>query len=597
MDKKSYLVLARKYRPQTFDEVVGQEAIATTLKNAVELGRVGHAYLFTGPRGVGKTSMARIFAKALNCVKGPTVKPCGECVACTEIESSRSLDVLEIDGASNRGIDEIRALRENVKFAPAAGHYKIYIIDEVHQITTDGFNALLKTLEEPPPHVKFIFATTTYQKVPATILSRCQRFDFRRITNAEIVSQLGMICKKERIKVDEEALKAIARSADGGLRDAESILDQVISASEGEVTSNEVVATLGILDDERLTAVSEALIAKDAPAAVRLLDAALREGKDPSFFAERLLEHVRNLLFVKASPELQELIEAGEGYKKELLDQAKRLESNELFYFFAVISHALQTLRRYESKRIPLEVALIKLAHRVPMTSIAEISEKLKAFEKSPSAFAALARPEPAVSRPTGAPASKQTPAPQAEKPAPKPPEARASAVSTNPSPKSLGAAQAVLEEDPKDEPEELPDGDLELAANMEKSVSLEAVWQPLINALKSEKISVATYLSEGQPAQLSNNVARVHFPTRLNFHKECLEVPDNRKLIEKHLSRLLGCEIRAEFLTIKQEVPENEAEPKPGPQNPVMDEEVSEEVKGFVQSAINLLGGKIIQS
>ena len=261
MESKPYLVIARKYRPQTFDDVAGQEPVATTLKNAIQLKKTGHAYLFTGPRGVGKTSMARIFAKALNCKDGPTVTPCGKCTACVEIENSRALDVLEIDGASNRGIDEIRALRENVRFAPAAGKFKIYIIDEVHQITTDGFNALLKTLEEPPAHVKFIFATTAVQKVPATILSRCQRFDFRRISTERIAEVLKDICKKEKIKAEEEALYVIAKAADGSLRDSQTILDQIAAAGDEKISREDVIRSLGALEEESLVSLT-ALLAK-----------------------------------------------------------------------------------------------------------------------------------------------------------------------------------------------------------------------------------------------------------------------------------------------------------------------------------------------
>ncbi len=225
----SYIVFALKWRPKNFDEIIGQDAIVATLKNAIQKDRLAHAYLFSGPRGVGKTSAARILAKALNCKDGPTVNPCSTCPACKDIAQGRSFDVIEIDGASNRGIDEIRTLRENVKFAPAQGKYKIYIIDEVHQITAEGFNALLKTLEEPPPFVKFIFATTHPHKVIPTILSRCQRLDFRRISVMEIIAQLEKIAQAEKINIDKKVLFAIAKSSDGSLRDAESILDQLIA--------------------------------------------------------------------------------------------------------------------------------------------------------------------------------------------------------------------------------------------------------------------------------------------------------------------------------------------------------------------------------
>src|SRR3989338_8089338 len=385
MNPKPYLVIARKYRPQTFDEVVGQDHISTTLKNAITLNRIAHAYLFTGPRGVGKTSMARIFAKALNCKNGPTITPCGKCHACLEIEGSRALDVLEIDGASNRGIDEIRALRENVKFAAAAGKYKIYIIDEVHQITNDGFNALLKTLEEPPAHVKFIFATTSAYKVPATILSRCQRFDFRRISSDTIAETLKEICRKEKIKSDDDALFAIAKAADGSLRDSQSILDQIAASTEGKITKTDVVCSLGVLEEEKLIELMDALAKKDASSALFMLDASLNEGKDPGLLMEKLLEHVRNLLFLSVSEELVELVDATESYKKSLLKQKTEFSKEELFYFFSVVSHTLQILRRFEMKRIPVEMALVKLAHRAPVQLISQALEQLKGLQKKRS--------------------------------------------------------------------------------------------------------------------------------------------------------------------------------------------------------------------
>ena len=348
MESKPYVVIARKYRPQTFDEVIGQDPVATTLKNAISLSRVGHAYLFTGPRGVGKTSMARIFAKALNCKNGPTASPCSKCQACLEIENGRSLDVLEIDGASNRGIDEIRNLRETVKFKPSSGRVKVYIIDEVHMLTTEAFNALLKTLEEPPAHVKFIFATTASHKVPATILSRCQRFDFRRIATETIAGALRDIAKKEKLKIDDEALFAVAKAADGSLRDSQSILDQIAASSGGTISKEDVTRSLGAPEEEKLVGLMDAVASRDAAAALFALDALLNEGRDPAIVAEKLLEHLRNLLFIKVSDKLAELVDAAESYKKSLSRQKESFSKEDLFYFFGVAAHAFQILKRFE---------------------------------------------------------------------------------------------------------------------------------------------------------------------------------------------------------------------------------------------------------
>src|SRR3989338_2505803 len=259
----SYQIFARKFRPQTFDEIIGQEPIAVTLKNAISKQRVAQSFLFTGSRGVGKTSTARILAKALNCEQGPTTTPCNQCGSCEEITKGTSLDVLEIDGASNRGIDEIRNLRENVKFKAAHGRYKVYIIDEVHMLTGEAFNALLKTLEEPPEHVKFIFATTEVHKVPLTILSRCQRFNFKRISTGEIAKKLKEVAKLEKIKVSEQALFLIAKASEGSLRDAESLLDQLASFGEGEVKEGDITFSLGLTDPEIYVSLLEAIKSRD----------------------------------------------------------------------------------------------------------------------------------------------------------------------------------------------------------------------------------------------------------------------------------------------------------------------------------------------
>lgn len=574
MKDSPYLVIARKYRPQTFEDVLDQHAAATTLKNAITAKRIGHAYLFTGPRGVGKTSMARIFAKALNCETGPTVSPCGKCDSCLEIENSRSLDVLEIDGASNRGIDEIRALRENVKFAPAKGKYKVYIIDEVHQITTDGFNALLKTLEEPPAHVKFIFATTSAEKVPATILSRCQRFDFRRLESARIAEALKVICKKEKIKAEDEALFAIARAADGSMRDAQSILDQVASMSQSEIRKADVTESLGALQDESLVALTDAVAEQDAANALTLLDKLIQEGKEPALLVERLMEHVRNLSYLKISDSLGALLDVADTHLKELKKQKERFSKEELFYFFSVLIQTQQNIKRFEQKRIPVEMMLIKICHR---SSFKNLDEAL-AFIKTQK-FSAPSEP--------------------AQKKISVEPIKSAREVS-EPTPPNLSRPIAPKEDEDEDiaEIEELPTEDLPVRTVPQGTVSLEgfmSLWDTLIRSVKSEKMSLAMYLSEGQPTEVSGQTVRIAFPEIYNFHRECLEVPENKRLIEKHLAALSRDGIQLEFYTSKDLKPEMANGKSPEHEVRAPEAPPSEQSQAALKSAMNILGGKII--
>ena len=347
----AYTVFALKWRPQDFESIVGQDHIVGTLKNAIQKSRLAHAYLFTGPRGVGKTSTARILAKALNCKEGPTVTPCQKCSSCLGINQGNSLDVIEIDGASNRGIDEIRALRENVKFSPTQGKYKIYIIDEVHQITPDGFNALLKTLEEPPEFVKFIFATTHPQKVMPTIISRCQRMDFRRITVIEIISQLEKIIREEKIAVDKEVLFAVAKSSDGSLRDAESVLDQLVSFSQGNVSLKDAISVLGMVEQDVLFALTDKIIQKDPQGALQLFNEIIDDGKDPGVFLTNLIEHFRNLMVAKVSKADPKLVDLPQEVCDRLLKQSQSLSLEEIFTVFNVLVTTQEMTKRLDSQR------------------------------------------------------------------------------------------------------------------------------------------------------------------------------------------------------------------------------------------------------
>lgn len=357
---QKYQVLPLKYRPQNLDEIWIQEHIKITLKRAIESNRVAHAYLFTGPRGVGKTTTARILAKSLNCIKGPTADPCQECSVCKEITNSTSLDVLEIDGASNRGIDQVRELRENVKFLPTSCPYKIYIIDEVHMLTHEAFNALLKTLEEPPQHVKFIFATTAPQKVPATILSRCQRFDFRRATVEEIVKRLIWICEKEKIKISEQALFAIGKRADGSIRDAESMLDQVRVYKSDQIELKDIIDLLGIISSEVFFEYTENLFAGNQKSVYEYIDNVFSSGFDFVEFFSGLLEHFRLLLMAKLNINKNILgISHSEIKKYEI--QAKKFSTEKLLIIMKDIADNEDMVKRTSEPRILFEILSFNL--------------------------------------------------------------------------------------------------------------------------------------------------------------------------------------------------------------------------------------------
>ena len=361
----SYRVFARKYRPQTFDEVVGQEHITRTLQNAITSGRVAQAYLFVGPRGIGKTSTARILAKALNCVEGPTATPCGRCDACLEIAEGRSLDVLEIDGASNNGVENIRELRDNAAYSPARGPYKIYLIDEVHMLTPGAFNALLKTLEEPPEHVKFIFATTEAQKVPATITSRCQRFDLRRISANTIRNHLLLIADKEKILLDEAAAELIARGAEGSLRDAESMLDQCVAFCGDKVTSEDVMSVFGFTSREAVSALLGRILERDAAGGLKIVAEQSDSGRDLSRLLGDLIGQVRDLLI------------AG------VLDRASAPRDKLLI----LLDHLAETESRMKwatDKKLQLDVAIIKAAYLLDQASLDEVIETLTALRERP---------------------------------------------------------------------------------------------------------------------------------------------------------------------------------------------------------------------
>ncbi len=384
----TYLIYARKYRPKTFEEMIGQKPVVQTLQNAIKNDRVAQAYIFSGMRGVGKTTVARILAKALNCQHGPTPTPCNKCEFCKAITEDRSLDVLEIDGASNRGIEEVRSLREGVKYRPIHCRYKVIIIDEVHMLTTPAFNALLKTLEEPPPHTVFIFATTEFHKVPATIVSRCQHFEFKKISQKEIINHLLDITKKENITISPYGLSLIAEAADGSLRDAQSLLDKAVAFSGEAINDEDLKEILGTIKKDILFSFSRTILEEKPEGIFPLVEEVIENGYDLRFFYKELIHHFRNLLLIKSIKEPQDLLPLNEEDMNDLKEEAKKASQEELLRYLVALQQGEQGLKFSSHPRIYLEVFLVKLCHFkkiIPLKDIMQELEDIKKELKSPS--------------------------------------------------------------------------------------------------------------------------------------------------------------------------------------------------------------------
>ncbi|MFH1278012.1 MAG: DNA polymerase III subunit gamma/tau [Candidatus Eisenbacteria bacterium] len=496
----SYLVLARKWRPSRFGDLVGQEHVARTLENAIRQDRVAHAYLFTGPRGVGKTSTARILAAALNCDKGPTPEPCGECGCCKEVAAGRSLDVLEIDGASNRGIDEIRDLRESVRYMASAGKRKIYIIDEVHMLTGEAFNALLKTLEEPPSHVLFVFATTRPTKVPTTILSRVIRFDFRRIDAKAIVGRLKMITGAEKIEADEKALHLVARAADGSMRDALSLLEQARAYGGGRLVAGETEEALGVVDDAQLFAISKAAREGDTLAAMETVNEMVNRGRDPLDFLLALEEHFRDLLVARVSKNPEGLIDAAEETIALYKEEAGRFEPDDLIRMLTLLGEGAREMRFSPKPRLVLEMLLLRL---VRMDSTVPLAEILSRLSKGTPAPAAAHRKPAAPPAPPGPVVPPKPPAP-ARTAAPRKKKAAGS------------KAPAPTDADPR---------------------LFKSRWGEFVEHLRKESPSLASLLDGALPGKATPDAFEIAFPKGATFQMEQALGRENKEELEQVFS------------------------------------------------------------
>ena len=525
----SYIVLARRYRPQKFDEVVSQEHITQTLKNSITSGKLAHAYLFIGPRGVGKTSCARILAKSLNCKDAPTINPCGKCSACKEISEGRSLDVIEIDGASNRGIDEIRTLRENVKFAPILGKYKIYIIDEVHMLTPEAFNALLKTLEEPPEHVKFIFATTQPSKVLPTILSRCQRFEFNRIPVLKIIAKLEEISKAEKVAINKDVFFDIAKISDGSMRDAESILDQLITFSKGEIKSGDVIAVMGLIEQEAYFEFVEAIKNRDTQFCIDFIAKLFTRGKNIAKFLSGLLWHLRNIMLAKImKSNLEELLDLPKEVTDRVIEQGKSLSLQEVINIFSAVTNAGDMAKKIGSFRIPLEVMVVKLTHR-------ESVEKPITRESIVSSGAKIVASKIKLDN-TGSlfSGSKKNQDVKTKVESPMTKKSEESKEDNNKDKSSLS-----VKNDTDKVVKDLPQVDFKTMLNG---------WPQLIDAVSEKKMSVGTYLRDSRLISLEDGILTVGFSKRAIFYKEAVEQRHNQKIIVDRINELFNTMISLKF-------------------------------------------------
>ncbi len=581
----AYVALYRKWRPQGFDSLVGQEAVRTALTNALETGRIAHAYLFAGPRGTGKTSTAKILAKAVNCEHGPTPNPCNKCQNCVRINDGTSMDVFEIDAASNRGIDEIRDLREKVAFAPVSGRYKVYIIDEVHMLTTEAFNALLKTLEEPPPHVIFILATTEPHKIPATIHSRCQRFDFKRVTDADIVKRLREVADGSGIAADNDALQLIAVQADGGMRDALSLLDQCGVMAE-RVTAETVRSVLGIVGREALRKLVKAIGEGSVPQSLELLENLLAGGKDVKQIITELAEYLRAILLYKASPDYREI------YLTDTKDAVAALEglfsTDRLMAAEERLHQCTLELRQSVRGRIAAEMCLFDLC-RVEGSTLAALTARVEKLEKM------LAGGVPSMQQPMpAAPMTQPYPQPA---PAAQPAEPKFGYVldeghgihTEAPEPQQESAPVRVRQQAPevKQVPVQPTAAPVPKAAvpAVQSDAAAEDLWRQVLEILKSEKKrSMVACAAGGRAVSYVNGILTVAFKNKFNCKR--MNADDYKKAFEAVLLRLARCEVRMDC------VEEAGLAQKPAAAPPAPKRE--EELEPVVKKAMEAFGGTL---
>jgi DNA polymerase-3 subunit gamma/tau len=500
VDEVSYVALYRKWRPRIFEDVVGQGHITQTLKNQIKNHNIAHAYLFCGTRGTGKTSTAKIFARAVNCLNPKDFDPCNECEICNGIQHESIMDVIEIDAASNNGVDDIRELRENVKYPPTRGKYKVYIVDEVHMLSTGAFNALLKTLEEPPSYVIFILATTEPHKIPATILSRCQRFDFKRVKESDIVKRMTYICSEMNIEVEEGVFRLIARNSDGAMRDALSILDQCISFGLGKITYDDVINILGTVSEDIMFRLIDYIGEQNAKDAMELIQDLVSSGKDIHQFIKDLIEHYRNLMMTKVSKDLEGVINLSKENINRLVEQGKKLDTNSIIRAIRELSQTAVDAKYATQPRILLEVAVIKLTQPMLDNSIEALIERVETLEKI------IQSGEIKVEK--------------------------------------IAKTEIKKEENIENKQEE----DAPIKVENLKTVNFDTLkkgWDKILKVIKKRKISIYAVLMEGQLIKVENNALVVAFRKGFGFHKEASGKSPYKEFIEGVIAEILGQKVQ----------------------------------------------------
>jgi DNA polymerase III subunit gamma/tau len=551
----SYEVFARKYRPQTFDDLVGQTHVSQTLKNAVEQNRLAHAYLFVGPRGVGKTSTARILAKALNCIHGPTVTPCGVCDNCKEIAAGNSLDVIEIDGASNNSVEDVRELRDNVRYAPAKGRYKIYLIDEVHMLSSAAFNALLKTLEEPPPHVKFIFATTEPQKVLPTILSRCQRFDLHRIPAKLIAQHLQYIAKQEKITLEPTAAHAIARGAEGGLRDAESMLDQLVAFCGDPISEADVLKVFGFTSEQTVADLTDKILHSATAEAIGIVHEQCESGKDMMKLMSDLISYLRDLLIFKVKPEAL-ADDANPELQKSLESESASIETDRLLELIDQFAAAEGRMKWAPNKKLHFEVAVIKAIQTLNQVTLNEVIENLAALRDGKTTPNAI----------------EVTPG-------------RAARVSRAAADISSGAPKSGLEDSMKDAPQHGRDT---RAAQEDASPNVDELWHKLSAKIPAQKRFLRSLVDSTRATGTNGRTFLIGYPPEQKSMIETLATDNNRRFLESLLKEISGQDWSVKF-TEKEGLA---IPPAPTEQNAAPDDSFRSDP--LIQEALEIFKGQI---